>query len=411
MPETAIATPVAPTASAAPTPVAAPAPVERNFTQMMAKVAAQTTVADTPAPVQEVVKIVPNAPPKADAHGSADLPPGSVPPPTAIPDVVAAPHVETVADVASDTPTDTPPSAAPELVGEIQSEEDGLRLTAERNADGTFKTKLDPTQKFDFAIKDKATGETKTYSKTIPELMRMAKDGIEGMRLRTEVQQHRQEVPQLREEVQSLTALLQDQYALNRELLSAPDELVIQRREQYAKEMAPENRLARENEELRRKADLYERQTQATEHNTRRDAFMQSRGITTAIQNAEAVLGVEVVAGKLSLATAPLLVNGVIPPDRWPVLEQYIKGPFSQWVAAESTRKQTQDREAALARQATAEAQRKAQTTVNDTARTLVPVGRAAADAPPELPKPKNVQEAVNRMVHRPLPPTVAGIG
>lgn len=293
------------------------------------------------------------------------------------------------------------------MVGEIASEEDGLSLTAERNADGTFKTKLDPTQKFDFAIKDPVTGEKRSYSKTIPELMRMAKDGIEGQKVRSEVSYYRENVPKWQQHVSSVEQQLADQQALNRELLTAPDELVIQRREEYQREMSPERLRERENSDLRREVEQIKSQHQRTQLAQRRDAFMETRGITNAIREAETVLGVEVVAGKLALATTPLLVNGVIPEKSWPVLEQYMKGPFAQWVAAQAGQKAETARKASLAAKATEQAQRTAQTVVNDSTRTMIPVGRAAPDAPPALPKPKNKAEAVDRMIHRALPPTV----
>lgn len=398
MSDTAIpTTPITPAA-----PIAAPPAVQRSFNETLQKVAQQTSVPDTPAPVQEAVKIVPSAPPKPDAPASPDLPPGSVPPVAET--VEAAPEA-----IATDTPPASDPEtvAAPEMVGEIASEEDGLKLTAERNADGTFKTKLDPSQKFDFAVTDKESGETKSYSKTIPELMRMAKDGIWAQKVRSEVSYYRENVPKWEATISTIQEQLADQQALNRELLTAPDELVIQRREEYQREMSPEKRLERENAELRRKAEQFETKQQREQIAARSQSFLVTRGLAAMISDAEAKLGTEVVAGKLALATTPLMVNGVIPEKHWPLLEQHIKGPFTQWVTAQVTKQSEAARKASLAAKATEEAQRKAQSAVNDSTRTMLPVGRAAPDAPPELPKPKNVQEAISRMTNRPLPSSV----
>lgn len=383
----------APAAPVAAAPVAAAPAVERNFTAMMDKVAHQTTIADAPAPVVPQVQLTKEAPvaPVVDAPAAE------------------APEVP-VAEVPADGAEAAPEVAAPEMVGEITSEEDGLKLTAERNADGTFKTKLDPSQKFDFAIRDQETGETRSYSKTIPELMRMAKDGIWAQKVRTEVSSYREHVPRLQQHVSTLEQQLADQQELNRELLTADDSVVIRHREAYQSEMSPEKVAARENAELRRTVEEIKAQTQRSQLAQRSQSFLTTRGLTAVIQDAESKLGAEVVAGKLALATTPLMVNGVIPEKHWPALEAHIKGPFQQWVAAKAAAATQQSREAALATKATADAQRKAQATVNDTTRTLIPVGRAAPDAPPEPTKPKNAQDAISRMVNRPLPATVQNV-
>lgn len=375
-----------------PTPVA-PSAVQRSFNETVRKVSQQTGVAADPIIEKPVVQIV-RDPVRPDAPGSADAPAQPV---------AAAPDAQ-----ALEAPAPEAPPPTPELQGELAVDDGELKLASERNADGTYKTKIDPSAKFDFVVTDKESGETKTFSKTIPELMRMAKDGIWGQKVRDEVKYYRENVPQWQETHTTLGQQLDDLRALNVELLTAPDEIVIQRREAYAKEQAPERRLERENSDLKQKAEAYDRAVQQRELGRKREAFMETRGLNTIITEAESKLGVDMVTGFLSRGTLPLLVNGIIPPERWPVLERFVKGPFAQWVAANATQKQTQDRQAALARQATDTAQRTAQSAVNDATRTMVPVGRASPDAPPEPPKPKNVKEAMSRMVHRPLPATVA---
>lgn len=417
-----MSTTVAPEAVAptpAPTPaVAAPAPVERNFSQMLMKVAAQTTVAADPPPVQQAVAIVRNQPPKADAQPSRDLPPGTQPPPTVAgaSDATGTPAADSAAATAAEgeapaTADGTATAPAPEPTGEITIEEDGITLRAERNADGTFKTKLDPTQKLDLEFKDKQTGEIRKYTKTLPEVLRLAKDGValqaKIQEYTPEIQFYREKAPVWERQFTDMQQQLDDMAALNTELLTADEHVVVQRRDEFAKRNSPQARLERLEQEKQAR-EAAERQTSTRrEVAERARSFIQTR-LSSALQTAkDAGLDGDAVAGKIALATTPLTVNGVVPPENWHKVEQYINGPFKDWVTSEAARKRAADEAASLARKQTEDAQRRAQQVVNDAGRAMAPIGKAAPDAPAALPKPKNTQEAMHRLINRPLPTTV----
>ena len=337
-------------------------------------------------------------------------------PQVAEPVVEAAPVVETAPVVAD--PAAPPPPVAIGADGEIKVDGDDITLRAERNADGTFKTQIDPNQKFDIQMRDPETGEMRTYTKSMPEVLRMARDGVWGQKVKNEVAYYRKEVPQwqesfkevsakaqtLEQQTQSLQQQLEAQMALNRELLTADDEIVIRRREEFAHEMSPEQRLAKLEAQLRQENEtrqLTERQ-QAVAREA--DTFISTR-LAPALTKAEADLGNsdfarQLVAGQIALATTPLLVNGQLPKDAWPKIEAYLSGPFQSWVQQTAAFQRTQQSDSEVTRKA----QQAAQAAVNATGQVIRPVGYASGSAPvaPAGP-PKNLNDAMSRIINRPL--------
>ncbi len=404
------------------------APPIQTLNAAIAKVAGQTGIAADPAPVAPpVVQIVRDAPPASptlEGAPKAPLVPGGIKTPASVP--TDAPPAETPADSSPADASASPPaaSAAPtepveptEPTGELSLDEGTLILRAERNADGTFKAKFDPTAKLDFEIIDKTTGEKKAYSKTLPEVVRLAKDGValqaKVQTLTPEVEYYREHAPKWAEthdtQVRQLTDVQQqlaDMAALNRELLSAPDEVVIRHREEFAKANSPQerlDRLERERAEERRAAQARE-QSQALA--TKAQTFVQSK-LAAAIEDAKSVYDMDTIMGRLTRITQPLMVRGRIPPERWTALEQEIKGPFTQWVAEGRAKKAADEKRAADLAASTRSAQTAAQIAVNGAGSATAPVGRAAPDHAPAPQKPKNVKEAMDRLINRPLPQTV----
>ena len=394
-----MATSVQPT----PSPTAAPA-VERNFSATIAKVSQQTGIPADPVAPKESVQIVNgNAPPETIAPGTPIeallTPTDKVPPPT-----VAEPSAALEAQPAAT------PLADGEPTSELSLDDGTVILRAERNPDGTYKTKFDPNAKLEFEIVlDKKTGEKKSYSKTLPELTRLAKDGIT---LQQKVQVIQPEVDYYRKNVDTwakaqaetttkLTALEQqyaDMEALNRELLSAPDDVVIGHRERYASEMSPEKVARREADALRAEME----RTRQTTQSLQAQSFIQAR-LAPALAEANAVLGEDTVAGIITRT-----FSGPIPPHEWNKVEQFVNGPLKERVAQEKG-KQEQARAAEVAREATLrQTQANAQRAVNDAGRSTVPVGSASPDRAPTAPPAKNMREAMNKLINRPIPQSVA---
>lgn len=386
------------TAPAITAPAAPAAPTANlSVTEMMSKVASATKVAPDPVPpMVPDVRFTRDPAPVADAAPVAD----PAAPSAEAPVVEGAPVVE----------------AATEPTGEIALEEDGITLRSERNADGTFKAKLDPTQKMDLEFKDKETGEIRRYTKTMPEILRLAKDGVAlqplVQKLKPEVEYFRENVPKWESEFKSLEQQLRDQVELNRELLTADDALVIQRREEYASEMSPQKRLERLEAERRAERDAATRSTEQRQRAAQARTFIETR-IAPVIADAESKLGVDAVSGRIARATASLLdERGQIPPSAWPEVEQYINGPFKTWVATEAAKKnelETARAETAAAKKAADDAQRRAQALANESGRAMAPIGRAGAESAPQRPDPKssNPRDVLNRINNRPLPTTV----
>ncbi len=397
-------------------PIANP---QRSFNDSIKAIAFKTGVKDAPVVEAPTVKFV-RDPVTVDAPGSKDAPIGSAPP------VETAPVVPPATDPAA-------PPAVVEPTSELSIDDGEVTLSSQRNPDGTFKTKLDPNEKVDLVIKtviDPLTGKPKVYSKSLPELARLAKDGITlqplNQRLTTELQTLKPEVEYYRTNVtawktanETLQTNLDAQMALNRELLSAPDDTVVARRQQYQAEMTPEKQLERE------RADrAAEKATQAQKEQTAKQAaqaeqrtriatsFVQSR-IAPSLAAAEAAgLSRHTVTGLVTNLTQDLMVNGTIPPANWPEMERRITapdGPFQTELKAEAARRSTESDTVKAAREAAAAAQRRAQAVVNTDGRLMAPIGRAGSDSAPSLPKPKTVQEVKDRLINRSLPASVGG--
>lgn len=314
-------------------------------------------------------------------------------------------------------PTDgVPPTTAPVEPtgpqGEVTVDNGDVVLTAERNADGTFKTQIDPSQKFDIKIRDAETGETKVYSKTIPEVLRMAKDGVWGQKVRDEVSYYRINVPRWQEEHQTLStttaalrAQLDAQMQLNRELLTADEALVVARREEFAMEMSPEKRLARMEAELAQR-EAAQRQTEQEQALTRQVTDFANARLAPAVTHAVALVGDQRAKEMLAYEMLPFQVNGKVPPEQLERLANHLNGPFMERVKAEAVSKAAPDPKLAQLEEAARAARAEAQRIANATGRAMSPVSNLAntgTDTPKAVAPPKNVNEAIDRIVSRPL--------
>jgi hypothetical protein len=315
-------------------------------------------------------------------------------------------------------PTDTVPpiteapvvEAAPSMVAEIKSDEpEGeVVLRARDPKTGQF-SDMDSTRTYELSIKDKQTGETKVYQKDLPGLMRLAKDGLAMQRSRGELDTLRTQVPQFQQNLQQLQETNKGLQDLAIELLSAPDDVVIARRQAYANENTPDKVFQRRSAELQQReaalaAEETRRQQTAHEQMIGQAVNVLGQRLGPTIAEAEGLVGKELAAGQLMLALAPLMVNGVIPPQHFQQVEQYVTGPYKEWVKAEAAKRtasqtqQTEELNAAKAERA------KAQLNARNAGIATRPVGGNAgnANATPQT-KPRNVDEAINRIIRRPV--------
>lgn len=289
-------------------------------------------------------------------------------------------------------------TTATELLEETPEGE--IKLRARDPETGQF-AEMDTKRTYELSMKDKATGETKVYEKDLAGLMRLAKDGIGLQRMQSEIQRSANELTYYREHAgkwEAQTKQLQDtasQYeALAKRLLLAPDHEVVAMREQYQQEMTPDKIAARQLQSLdaERQRLASEREHFALQQQL--DAF-RSR-VSSAISEAQQLAGEANAGWKLMQETAPFMVNGRIPPDRFDAVAQYITGPYLEWA-------KQQAKPAATTTETVRKLQQTNQKLVNQVGGAVRPVGRSGADVAPKT-APRNVNDAIDRILKRPVP-------
>ena len=305
--------------------------------------------------------------------------------------------------------TETPVEGAPEPQVEtpaatleiVATDEDGETVLRARDPKTGQFAEMDQTRTYELAIKDKTTGETKLYQKTLPDLMRLAKDGIATQKYQTEVRQahdelsyYRQNVPAWQKSHETIQQKAEGYKALAMELLTADENTVISRREAYAAQNTPDRVVARERAALDAERQRLASERQSWQFRQQVDTVMNR--IQPAIQQAESLVGPDAAAGKLTRGTAHLYVNGRIPPEHFPQLEAFVQGPYLQWAQQEAARINGSTAEAAKLAEAARKAQATAQKVVNQTGRQVAPAGTNNGAAPRTA--PKDVNDAIERI-------------
>lgn len=260
-----------------------------------------------------------------------------------------------------------------------------------RTPDGKFAQA--PEVKLEFRV-----GE-KVYLKDVSEVVRMARDGVVGQQYREEVKQYREVLPQVAQKLETMEAELEAQRALNLELLNDP-ERYFARKEEWERLNAPEERLRRleaerEQEWQMRRAN----EEQARRQNTILSYYTEAvKPVQDELLNGFPEVSLEAKMGRISLDTAPLLVNGIIPPERLPEYRAYLQGPFAEWVKGEAAKMQQAD---AKRQQLIEQERKKAQQVVQSVGRQVAPNGKAAPSGPPPRPAPRNRDEAKAAIIQR----------
>jgi len=281
---------------------------------------------------------------------------------------------------------DPPPEA---VIGE------GGNRVVVRAADGKFAAA--PDVKLEFQVGDK------TYLKNPSELVRMAKDGVAGQQFYQEVQQFRTQVPQLLQQYQTVQQELEAQRALNLEILN-DEQAYLQRRDEWAHLNAPEQRLRRYEEQRQQEMQSQQAAQEAAQRQqiVRQYYEQELMPVQEEVLNNFPQVTLEAKLGRISLDTAPLMQNGVIPPHRLPEYKAYLAGPFRDWVQSEAARvAQAQAAAQAQLNQSIRQGQQKAQQVVQSVGKQLAPTGRAGPDTPPPAPKPRNREEAKMAIINR----------
>jgi hypothetical protein len=271
---------------------------------------------------------------------------------------------------------------------------------------------MDQSKTYELSIRDKVTGETKVYNKTLPDLMRMAKDGIAMQKSRDELTYYREQVPAWQQTHETIKQEAESFKALAMELLTADEGTVIARRQAYAAELTPEKELARLRAQIQAgqvsqtvpAPAQQPAQPQINPQVQQQQAALAQR-IGPAIQNAESVVGPEAAAGKLVRDLAPLMVNGVVPVERFAEVEAYVNGPYREWVTAQGAAKQTASTQAAKELEAAKAERQRAQLSARTAGTATRPTGvlSNAAPAPVSKPQARGVNDVINNIVRRPI--------
>lgn len=361
----------------------------------------------------------PIVPPSGTTSGGHDLAPLSsladriigrvpadpAPPPVETPAIDAPPTEVAPVPATSDVPVgDAPAESVPTDAEGAEAAAAPDQATLERGVDlGTgdalFRVRDSKSGQFieapdlmvDVAMRDKATGEVKAYQKSIPELARMARDGVAGQRVLGEHAQLAAKIPELQTQLQEVAGREQSYAAMLTEMLSDPTGAAWERRvREYQAETAPDRVAAREVQSVARERDQLAQQLQTQQ----RHLFYSTR-IQPVIEQLTAALGPEVVLGKIQLETARLNgLNGQIPPDQWPALDAYVNGPLKTWgeqqIAARTGATASADAE-----------RRREQANRNATVTAARPTGRPAGTTPAPLPPAKNINDIADRIVAR----------
>lgn len=324
--------------------------------------------------------------------------------PQADPTEPVAESAQQVTDQIADGTEPPPVEAAPETPAAtleiVETDENGETVLRARDPKTGQFSEMDQTRTYELSIKDKATGETKLYQKSLPELMRLAKDGISTQKFQNEVKQaseeltyYRQNVPQWQAEQQRIAQEAEGYKALALELLTASEDRVVTRREEYAAQNTPEQKLARIQAEMDAMQRRFASEQQSFQ--VRQQVETSVARIRPAITEVETLVGKDAAAGKLMLGTAHLMQNGQIPPHKFPELIAYVEGPYRQWANEEAARQKSIAAEATKLAEAARLAQANAQKAVNTTGRTAVPVGAAGS---PSRPPARDTNEMIERI-------------
>lgn len=161
--------------------------------------------------------------------------------------------------------------------------------------------------------------------------------------------------------------------------------------------MSPEKRAERAERELAAERQRQEQEQSHSAFQRRAEAFAQQAvapAISEIVTSCDLVSQEELL-GRFTLDTAPILVNGVIPPERYDEVAAYLTGPFREF-ADTLQRQRSASADATAAAQAAAElkAKREAQRLKNTTAAVARPVGSVPDTRDSAKPQIENVKDA-----------------
>lgn len=273
-----------------------------------------------------------------------------------------------------------------EVVGDPEGwqDVDGGRKLRFRREDGTFAPI--PPEKIEWMVKDPTTGEERVYSKSIPEVQRMALDGISATRLGNELHQTKARAAEIEQSHQNIITLARQleaerdaQIKLNREMLADESgQAWASRREQFMQANSPERRLHLLEQRIQEREQQIQQDTtfrQATEQATR--ALNEARPLVTQAMDGLDDVEQDAVLGRLTTATLHLTRNGKIPTENHGAYMEYLRGPLQEVANSIRSRKAAQGQ----AQERTTQSQKIAQAAINEEARRAKSYGAQSGEA------------------------------
>lgn len=177
----------------------------------------------------------------------------------------------------------------------------------------------------------------KTYVKDFAGVVRLAADGIANQRHASENSHIKtQVIPQYEQRLTSVQEQLEAQIALNREILS-DEARYAARRQEWDALNSPEQRAERAERALE------ERERQATEgEQSRQHTEYYNANVLPVLHDVLAhapTVSDEEVLGRIAMETSHMLVNGAVPPSRYPAFATYLRDQLGPWARAEHAKR------------------------------------------------------------------------
>ncbi len=186
----------------------------------------------------------------------------------------------------------------------------------------------DPADLHRIKVKYKANG--KEHVKTFDEVVRTAQTGHLREDVLTERDQLRVEKPKLEAEVHQIRQELEEQRALALRLLQ-DDDYLMETRELLKQQLSPEGRAERAERQLQE----FRRQQETAQFQQQVQGFTQGQVLPRLeqLQSQFPTVTQEEMIGLFTVATAPLMRNGAVPPEQWSRVIDLIEGEIGQRMA------------------------------------------------------------------------------
>lgn len=245
----------------------------------------------------------------------------------------------------------------------------------------------------DLLLTFEADGGKRFEKVSLDKVVRLAQQGIYNHRLQTEVTQAREAQTRLS---QAEAALETERQATQRawslaERLLTDQDFFDKTLAEYQDYNAPEAVIARQREEIESLRNRPAPHAGPTAEQQSQQWFEQTAipAIGAIVQQSPAVTQQELL-GQFMVLTAPLMVNGKIPPARFDDVSRLLQNELAPWAADLQEQRASQE----TARQAAAAAAEKAKLAAVNSKRQLARVIKPAGRAAPDAPKPRTARDA-----------------